>query len=144
MRLNSASQRAAEAAEAAGAQGRFWEMHRLLLEHTSHLDKATLAVCAVTLGLDMSRFLSDLKQGVYAERVCEDFQSGLRSGVNGTPTFYINSVRHDDYWDADTLLASMKHSLMETEEQVACCCGVRHTPPCSGEALRLVEPCLQR
>lgn len=120
-RLNSASQRAAEAAEAAGAQGKFWAMHRLLLEHTHHLDDATIALCAVTLELDIPRFLSDLKLGVYAAKVREDFQSGLRSGVNGSPTFYINGVRHDDYWDVDTLLTAMEISIMEAEGKFACC-----------------------
>src|SRR5262245_31788707 len=67
-RLNSASLRAAEAAEAAGAQGRFWEMHRLLLEHTHDLSEGTIALCAVRLELDIPRFLRDLQQGVYAER----------------------------------------------------------------------------
>jgi protein-disulfide isomerase len=97
-RLPSISQRTAEAAEAAGAQGKFWPMHRLLLEHTHHLDEATIALCAATLELDMPRFFSELKEGVYAEKVRQDFQSGLKSGVNSTPTFYINGVRHDDFW----------------------------------------------
>src|SRR5579871_844922 len=102
-RPHSPSQRAAEAAEAAGAQGKFWEMHRLLLEQTYHLDDATLGLCAVTLGLDIPSFLYDLKQGIHTAKVREDFQSGLLGGVNGTPTFFINGVRHDDYWDTDTL-----------------------------------------
>jgi protein-disulfide isomerase len=117
--LHSSSQRAAEAAEAAGAQGWFWEMHRLLFEHPHDLSDATIGLCAATLGLDMPRFLRDLKQGVYAEKVREDFESGLRSRVNGTPTFYINGVRHDDYWDADTLLAAMERSRMATEDKCA-------------------------
>ena len=119
--FHSATQRAAEAAEAAGAQGKFWAMHRLLLEHTHKLDDATIALCAATLELDMPRFLYDLTQSVYAERVREDFQSGLRSGVNGTPTFYINGVRHDDYWDVDTLLTAIESSFMETEEKFVYC-----------------------
>lgn len=115
-RLHSVSQRAGEAAEAAGAQGKFWEMHALLFEYAPNLDDATLALCASTLGLDMSRFLFDLKRGVYAEKVCEDFDSGVRSGVNATPTFYINGVRHDDYGDADTLLAAMRKHFPEGEK----------------------------
>ncbi len=124
-RPTSASQRAAEAAEAAGAQGKFWEMHRLLGKHTHSLDETTLGLCAVTLGLDMPRFFYDLKQGVHAEKVRQDFQSGLRSGVNSTPTFYINGVRHDDYWDADTLLSAIESSLMVTEDRFVGCPGGR-------------------
>lgn len=110
-RFHPTAQRAAEAAEAAAGQGKFWEMHWLLLEHVSRLDDATLALCAATLGLDMPRFLYDLEQGVHAGKVQRDFESGLHSGVSGTPTFYINGVRHDDYADADTLLAAMRRHL---------------------------------
>jgi protein-disulfide isomerase len=120
-RVHSASQRAAEAAEAAGAQGKFWAMHGLLLERSGKLDDANIAVCAASLELDMPRFLYELMQGVYAERVRDDFQSGLRSGVNGTPTFYINGVRHDDFWDVDTLLTAMQSSCHETEDKFAYC-----------------------
>ncbi|HLK61289.1 MAG TPA: thioredoxin domain-containing protein [Chthonomonadaceae bacterium] len=112
-RFFSSAQRAAEAAEAAGAQGKFWEMHRLLFGYTHHLEDAILVFCAATLRLDMPRFLSDLNQHVYAERVREDFESGLRSGVSSTPTFYINGVRHDDFGDADTLLEAMERSFEE-------------------------------
>jgi protein-disulfide isomerase len=111
VRLNSMSLRAAEAAEAAAAQGKFWEMHRMLFEYTRQLDDATLVFCAGTLRLDMPRFLNDLKQHVYARRVREDFESGLSSGVCSAPTFYINGVRHDDYGDADTLLEAMERHL---------------------------------
>lgn len=125
-RPSSISQRAAEAAEAAGAQGKFWEMHRLLLEHTNALEDATLWLCAASLGLDLPRFFYDLKQGGYAEKVRQDFQSGLQSGVNVTPTFYINGVRHDDYWDVDTLLTAMESNLMETIDRFAGCSHVTH------------------
>jgi protein-disulfide isomerase len=114
-RLDSGARRAAEAAEAAGAQGKFWEMHGLLFEHTSHLDDATLALCAATVGLDMPRFLDDLKQGIYAAKVREDFEGGLRSGISSTPTFFINGIRHDDYGDADTLLAAIQRQLADQE-----------------------------
>src|SRR5579872_6337659 len=128
VQMHSASQCAAEAAEAAGAQGRFWEMHRLLFEHTHELNDATIALCAATLLLDMGRFFHDLRHHVYAARVREDFQSGLRSGVNGTPTFFINGIRHDDYWDTDTLLAAIERYNVVTEETLVAHRGWRQTP----------------
>jgi protein-disulfide isomerase len=119
VQTHSASQRAAEAAEAAGAQGKFWEMHQLLFEHTHELNDATIALCAANLQLNMGRFFHDMKQAVHAERVREDFQSDLHSGVNGTPTFFINGFLHDDYWDADTLLAAIEKHNVVTEEALA-------------------------
>lgn len=104
----SISERAAEAAEAAGAQGKFWEMHAHLLENQQALDDANLIAYATMLGLDTPKFASDLEMGVYAGRVLRQFQSGRDSGVHSTPTFFINGVRHDDYWDADTLLTAIR------------------------------------
>src|SRR5207247_11208926 len=90
------AQQAAEAAEAAAAQGKFWEMHDLLYENQRRLRDEDLRGYAEKLGLDVERFDEDLAEHVHAERVHEDFMSGVRSGVNGTPTFYINGDRHDD------------------------------------------------
>ena len=97
------AQHAAEAAEAAAGQERFWEMHDTLFEHQRSLDDWHLVQYAQTLGLDLQRFQQDLTSHTYAGRVREDFRSGVRSGVNGTPTFFINGVRHDDSWDIETL-----------------------------------------
>ena len=97
------AQHAAEAAEAAAGQDRFWEMHDALFEHQRSLDDPHLVQYAQTLGLDLQRFQQDLTSHAYAGRVREDFRSGVRSGVNGTPTFFINGVRHDDSWDVETL-----------------------------------------
>jgi protein-disulfide isomerase len=94
---------AAEAAEAAGAQGRFWEMHDLLFESQPALDAPDLLRDARMLGLDVPRFVSEVAEHVHEPRIREDFMSGVRSGVNGTPTFFINGVRHDGPWDVDTL-----------------------------------------
>jgi len=105
--LHSHAQHAAEAAEAAGAQGKFWEMHDYLFEHQDHLDDAALLRYAAEIGLDVERFSRDLKEHKFAARVKEDFQSGIRSGVNGTPTFFINGVRHDGAWDLETLTAAI-------------------------------------
>jgi len=98
------AQHAAEAAEAAGAQGKFWEMHYVLFEHQHALDPDDLVRYAAALDLDLSQFTSELARHVYAPRVREDFMSGVRSGVNGTPSFFINGVRHDGSFDFDTLL----------------------------------------
>jgi protein-disulfide isomerase len=99
---------AAEAAEAAAVQGRFWEMHDHLYEHQRQLEDADLHAYAEQLGLDVARFDNELAGHANADRVREDFMSGVRSGVNGTPTFYINGKRHDASYDIDTLLAALQ------------------------------------
>lgn len=99
---------AANAAEAAGAQGAFWGMHDLLFENQKHLDTQSLLVYARALGLDLQRFGADLTQQTYAPRIREDFLSGVRSGVNGTPTFFVNGVRHNGGYDPESLLAAIR------------------------------------
>jgi protein-disulfide isomerase len=99
---------AAEAAEAADAQGKFWEMHDLLYESQQHLEEPDLHRYAEQLGLDVDRFDDELTRHVHAERVREDFMSGVRSGVNGTPTFYVNGFRHDGDYELETLLAALE------------------------------------
>ena len=108
------AQQAAEAAEAAAAQDRFWEMHDHLYEHQRRLGEADLRGYASELGLDVDRFSDDLAQHVHAARVREDFMSGVRSGVNGTPTFYINGVRHDDSYELETLLAALEDAARQS------------------------------
>jgi protein-disulfide isomerase len=99
---------AAEAAEAAGAQRKFWPMHDLLYENQEHLEPPALAAYARVLGLDADLFADDLQTHAHAPKVREDFMSGVRSGVNGTPTFFINGVRHDGAWDFGSLLAAVQ------------------------------------
>jgi protein-disulfide isomerase len=89
---------AAQAAEAAGAQGKFWEMHDTLFEHQDALEPADILGYAESLGLDVARFTSELEAGTYARKVRDDFRSGVRSGVNGTPTFFVNGVRYEGSW----------------------------------------------
>jgi len=108
------AEQAAEAAEAAAAQDRFWEMHDHLYEHQRRLGEADLRGYASELGLDVDRFSDDLAQHVHAARVREDFMSGVRSGVNGTPTFYINGVRHDDSYELETLLAALEDAARQS------------------------------
>jgi protein-disulfide isomerase len=105
------AQHAAEAAEAAGAQGRFWDMHDILFEHQRALDDAHLLQYAATIGLDEGQFSAALTAHDFATHVRRDFTSGVRSGVNGTPTFYINGVRHDDSFDFVTLSSAIRAAI---------------------------------
>ena len=105
------AQHAAEAAEAAAAQERFWEMHDYLFEHQQALDDAHLVHYAVALHLEKERFEREMTEHVHANRVHEDFLSGVRSGVNGTPTFFINGVRHDASYALETLLAAIEAAM---------------------------------
>ncbi len=105
------AQHAAEAAEAAGAQGKFWEMHNLLFEHGEALEDHHLVRYASELELDIERFEHEFSEHVYAKDVKEDFLSGVRSGVNGTPTFFINGVRYDGPWDFESLLRECEKPL---------------------------------
>jgi protein-disulfide isomerase len=104
------AEQAAEAAEAAAAQGTFWEMHDLLYENQQHLEQRDLHRYAEQLGLDGREFDEELAQHAHADRVREDFMSGVRSGVNGTPTFYINGARHDGDYELETLLAALERA----------------------------------
>ena len=103
----SPSQRAAEAAEAAGRQGRFWEMHEHLLENQNALDYASLVAYAASLNLDIRQFVSDMETHVHRAQVIQDFESGLAGGIQSVPTFFINGIRHDGDWDLDTLLGAI-------------------------------------
>jgi Na+/H+ antiporter NhaA len=102
------AQLAAEAAEAAGDQGAFWEMHDRLLEHQDALTPADLYRHAADLGLDLDRFSDDLRHRRHAPRVAEDVQSADASGVSGTPTFFVNGRRHQGVYDVDTLTRAVK------------------------------------
>lgn len=104
---------AAEAAEAAAAQGKFWEMHDLLYEHRDALETDDLQEYAEELGLDVDYFTQELEGGAFTERVQEDILSGARSGVNGTPTFFINGERYDQQWDSDILRAALEDATQE-------------------------------
>lgn len=98
---------AAEAAEAAGAQGRFWKMHDMLFEHQSALAPADLLKYATLLHLDLKRFANDLSGHVFLPKVAGDLKSGLQSGVQGTPTFFINGVLHPGGHDEASLRAAI-------------------------------------
>ena len=103
------AQHAAEAAESAGAQGSFWEMHDLLYEHQDALEDDDLIKYGEQLGIDTVQLARDLTDGTYAARIREDFRSGVRSGVNGTPTFFVNGERYDEGWnDPERFLQALR------------------------------------
>jgi len=102
------AQLAAEAAEAAGAQGRFWEMHDLMFEHQDALMLRDIIGYAQQLELDMEMFKAHLKKRKGAGRIADDVESADLSGVSGTPTFFINGHRHQDAYDIATLSHAVK------------------------------------
>jgi protein-disulfide isomerase len=99
---------AAEAAEAAGAQGRFWQMHDVLFAHQDELEDSALVEYAAAVGCDVDRFVRDMAENKYVGRVREHFLSGVRSGVNGTPSIFINGLRYDGPRDLASLLAAIE------------------------------------
>jgi len=99
---------AAEASEAAAAQGAFWEMYDLLLSHQGELRPRDLHAYAQQLELDPDRFRDDLQRHVHAARIEEDVDSADASGVTGTPTFFVNERRHDGAYDIDSLSAAVR------------------------------------
>jgi Na+/H+ antiporter NhaA len=104
------AQMAAEAAEAAGAQGPFWEMNDRLLQHQDQLSPADLRRHAEELGLDVDRFWDDLRRREYADRVADDVASADASGVAGTPGFFINGRRHQGAYDIETLTSAVRRA----------------------------------
>ena len=108
--LHPAAELAAEAAEAAGAQGRFWEMHHLLLSHQEDLSLHTLQALAQRLGLDVVAFLRSVREHRFRERIRHDFLSGARSGVAGTPAFFVNGLPHAGAPTAEALLEAIAGS----------------------------------
>ena len=102
---------AAEASEAAAAQGRFWQMHDMLFEHQAALANQDLVGYAATIGLDVGRFEHDLTSHVFVERVHADLESAARSGAHGTPTFFINGVKHEGPDTFDDLISALREQL---------------------------------
>lgn len=97
------SQLAAEAAEAAGAQGKFWEMHEALFKRR-RLSEAALVRSAAEVGLDVEQFSGEIAARKHRGRVLADRAGGIKSGVKDTPTFFINGIKHRGSWDIDTLI----------------------------------------
>ena len=95
-------------AESAAVQNKFWKMHDYLYEHQQALDDNHLEKYASKLGLDLVQFNHDMSSHAYAPYIREDFLSGVRSGVNGTPTFYVDGIRYNGSWDLETLLTTLR------------------------------------
>ena len=98
------AEHAAEAAEAGGEQGAFWPMHESLFANQDALDDESLAQYAAALGLDEARVLQEVISNAHTHRIREDFRSGVRAGVNGTPCFFINGQRYDGARSLEPLL----------------------------------------
>jgi protein-disulfide isomerase len=99
---------AAEAAEAAGAQGKFWEMHDLLFESQPEFEPDELLGYATEIGLDIDAFIADLQTHRHREKIAKDFMGGVRSGVNGTPCLFINGERYDAPVEVPVLAAAIE------------------------------------
>jgi protein-disulfide isomerase len=108
------AQAAAETAEFAATQGRFWEMHDALYENQAQLGLPLFLALATALGLSSDELADALASGRYRSEVREDFMGGVRSGVNGTPTFFINGRRHDGSFAYESLAAAIYAELRES------------------------------
>ncbi|MCW3119182.1 MAG: disulfide bond formation protein DsbA [Chitinophagaceae bacterium] len=100
--------RAAVAAEAASLQGKYWEMHDMIFENQEYLSKNAFIAFAGKLGLDIEQFSKDIARPELLEKIDTDFESGLRSGVNATPTFFINDEKYTSGWEGERILAFIK------------------------------------
>jgi protein-disulfide isomerase len=101
------AQRAAEAAAAAAAQGRFWQMHEMLFIFQQALENGCLIEYANRLGLDISQFLRDLSRGVHVDRINADIEGGRQSGVEAAPALFINGVRYLGRWTLEQIMAAI-------------------------------------
>ena len=101
---------AALAAEAAAAQGKFWEMHDYIFHHQHALEDADLAGFAEAVGLDLQQYTRDMAERRALARIEEDMRGGERSGVQGTPTFFINGVMYRGSWEQDALLPALQEA----------------------------------
>ena len=106
--IHSHALHAALAAEAAAVQGKFWEMHDYIFQHQHTLEDADLAQFAEAVGLDVQRYVRDMTGKATLVRIEEDVESGERSGVQGTPTFFINGVLYRGSWEQEALLAALQ------------------------------------
>jgi protein-disulfide isomerase len=102
---------AAEASEAAGRQGQFWAMHDILIANYDRLTRPDLLRYAAEIGLDVATFEQALEERTYQPDVRQDFVGGVRSGADGTPTFYLNGVRYDDWYETPAFLQAVRDAV---------------------------------
>jgi protein-disulfide isomerase len=107
IQIHPQSQRAAQAAQAAAAQGQFWQMHDSLFDHQQALGNGYLVEYANQLELDISQFLQDLSQQTHLDRIHADIESGLRSGVTVAPALFINGIQYTERWSKTQLIAAI-------------------------------------
>ncbi|MBC8172758.1 MAG: DsbA family protein, partial [Chitinophagales bacterium] len=105
---------AAVAAEAAGLQHKFWDMHDIIFENQQALDLESLFRYAKTIGLNLKRFKNDIQKNTLRDKVEQDFESGVRSGVNGTPSFFINGKKYNGDWVEEVFSQYLKSQLSVT------------------------------
>ncbi|HUB42144.1 MAG TPA: thioredoxin domain-containing protein [Streptosporangiaceae bacterium] len=117
--LHPHAEQAAEAAEAAAAQGNYWAMHDLLLQPYSHLDVDSLVTYAEAIGLDIPRFRRDLTDRAYAARIERDIEEGTRNGVNATPKFYVDGQRVDGKVPLENLVTMVESAVSAARGQSA-------------------------
>jgi protein-disulfide isomerase len=114
-RIHPMAESAAQSAEFAASKGKFWPMHDLLLENQSRLSRSVLAELAAELGLDPVELETALENSTFERRVHVDFTGGVRSGVNGTPTFFLNGERYDGPKDYDNMAAAIEALLADAQ-----------------------------
>ncbi len=102
---------AAIATEAAARQGKFWEMHDIIFENQEDLEQPALIAYAEEIGLDISLFEKDLSDETLLQKVESDFESGIRSGVNATPTFFINGEKYNNGWEGERIATYIKEQI---------------------------------
>jgi protein-disulfide isomerase len=112
--IHAQAQNAAEAAEAAAAQGQFWQMHELLFIHQQELGNGYLVEYANRLKLDISRFLQDMSKHVYFHHVNQDIESGLQSGVTFAPALFVNGIRYADRWNMEQVIVTITNAANES------------------------------
>ena len=110
---------AAQAAEAAGSQGKFWEMHDSLFSHSPNLDDPQLITYAKQLGIRLDLFKREMFEHTHADKVSDDCAVAAEHGVHETPAFFINGVRYTGHWDLDSLLYAIEAAGISVSEQSA-------------------------
>ncbi len=102
---------AAVASEVAAKHGKFWEMHDALYENQKNLSDSNIIQLAEEIGIDTEEFEKDFQNEEFVNKVQADFESGVRSGVNGTPSFYVNGKKYEDSWDYDSFISNLESLL---------------------------------